>query len=96
MGTKVEEHRKCFFDPDKNTHTHTNYFFHMTLPTVEGIMRHINVYRNVDTNEPMEVPLHFQFYFYYYRPYVLLDDLRNLDPNCVGLLALNKQNEKVS
>ena len=28
---------RCSFDPDANRHTHThNFFFHMTLPTVEG------------------------------------------------------------
>ena len=59
-------------------------------------MTHINVFLNDNSKEFIEIPLYFELHFYYYVPYVLLDDLKNLDPSCVGLLRLNRQNGKVS
>lgn len=59
-------------------------------------MPRIYVYLNDGKKERYEVPLYYQFYLFYYLPYVLLDDLKNLDPTCVGLLRLNKHDGKIT
>jgi hypothetical protein len=59
-------------------------------------MRYIKVYINADTHQFLKVPLYFQFYFYHYIPYVLLDDLQAIDPYCVGLFLVDEEKEKIA
>ncbi|CAF3393673.1 unnamed protein product, partial [Rotaria sp. Silwood2] len=59
-------------------------------------MNYIRVYDNDNTDKFIKVKLYYQFYFYYYLPYVLIDDLRAIDPNAIGIFGLDKQNEKVA
>jgi hypothetical protein len=59
-------------------------------------MPHINVlHLNGNIKEYVKIRLYYEFYFYYYLPYVLLDELADVDPDCVGLFGLNKTNEKI-
>ncbi|CAF4237062.1 unnamed protein product, partial [Rotaria magnacalcarata] len=58
-------------------------------------MPYIKVYSNDDTQEYTKIRIQYQFYFYYYLPFVPLEDLKDVDPNAIGLLLLNKQGEKV-
>ena len=60
-------------------------------------MPHINVlYLEGDMKEYVKIQLFYEFYFYYFAPYVLLDELKNVDPDCVGLFGLNKAGENIS
>ncbi|CAF1310643.1 unnamed protein product [Rotaria sordida] len=59
-------------------------------------MNYIRVYNSDNTDKFTKVKLYYQFYFYYYLPYVLVDDLRAIDPNAIGIFGLDKQNEKVA
>ncbi|CAF1607886.1 unnamed protein product [Rotaria magnacalcarata] len=57
-------------------------------------MRCIKVYKNENSDDHVEVPLHHQFYFYHYIPYVLMSDLTNVNINAMGLFLLNEQGRK--
>jgi len=61
-------------------------------------MSYIKVYKNDINKDFVQVEVHYQFYFYYFLPYVLLSDLKNIDPSAiaVGLFVLNKKQEKIS
>ncbi|CAF1245242.1 unnamed protein product [Adineta steineri] len=48
-----------------------------------------------NTDKFTKVKLHYQFYFYYFVPYILIDDLQAIDSNAIGLFGIDKQNEKV-
>ncbi|CAF1436001.1 unnamed protein product [Adineta steineri] len=49
-----------------------------------------------NTDKFTKVKLRYQFYFYYFMPYILIDDLQAIDSNAIGLFGLDKQNEKVA
>jgi hypothetical protein len=60
-------------------------------------MPHINVlHLNGNIKEYVKIRLFYGFYFYYYLPYILLDDLMDVDPDRVGLFGLNKADEKIA
>ena len=59
-------------------------------------MDFIRVYVNDDKKEFASVPLHYEFYFYHFLPYILLNELINIDPTAVGLFRLTAKNEKIS
>lgn len=54
------------------------------------------LYIKGDFKEYVIIRLYYEFCFYYYLPYVLLEDLKNTDPDCVGLFGLNAEDEKIS
>ncbi|CAF3411076.1 unnamed protein product [Rotaria socialis] len=59
-------------------------------------MSYIRVYDNDNTDQFIKVKLYYQFNFYYYSPYILIEELRVLHPNAIGVLALDERNEKVA
>ncbi len=54
------------------------------------------LYIKGNITEYVKIRLYYELYFYYYLPYVLLDELTDVDPDCVGLFGLNKTNEKIA
>ncbi|CAF4739719.1 unnamed protein product, partial [Rotaria magnacalcarata] len=58
-------------------------------------MSYIKVYSNDDSQQYTKIRIRFQFYFYYYLPFVSLEDIKDVDPNAIGLFLINKQGEKV-
>ncbi len=59
-------------------------------------MSYIKVYTNDISKGYVRVSIHYQFYFYYFLPYVLLSDLKDIDPHAVGLFVLNEKQEKTA
>ncbi|CAF2856439.1 unnamed protein product [Rotaria sp. Silwood2] len=54
-------------------------------------MHCIKIYTDQNTQTYVEIPLYYEFYFYYYMPYVLLEHLKDINPTAEGLFLLNKQ-----
>ncbi|CAF1385495.1 unnamed protein product [Rotaria sp. Silwood1] len=59
-------------------------------------MSYIKVYDSDISDQFTKVQLHYQLYFFNYLPYVLIDDLRAIDENAIGLFGLDKENERVA
>jgi len=53
----------------------------------------INMYVNKDDEKFLKIPLSYQFYIYYYRPFVHLNDLTKIHPHAVGLFRLTNDKE---
>ena len=59
-------------------------------------MSHINVFTDEGSGRLVKIRLRYQFNFFYYLPYVSLDDPMGVDPNAVGLFCLNEKGEKIA
>ena len=59
-------------------------------------MRHIKVYMNTDSIDFVIAALYYQFYLYHRIPYILLDDLRTVHPNSIGLFLINVEKQKIA
>jgi hypothetical protein len=42
-------------------------------------MSYLKVHKNNSNSDYVQVPVHYQLYFYYFLPYVLLSDLEDID-----------------
>ncbi len=52
-------------------------------------MSFIRIYTDLNSNEYEKAPLYYQFCIYYYSPYVLMNDVQQINPNVIGLVSVN-------